>query len=321
MTDAKEVGGGRTGEEGFKGAQEYRAFDVEATEAVEHPTKIEKSDIKPGRIEAGGTEIVLQRHYKYIRDREDPNAGGIAPEVAKEGKNGAIDFFRSALEQVPEGERDSVHVLVVASDTEYFKKGRRSYETGSIVQEAAEEVFKENEVPTDNVINTTGRLKSLDGKGGPKPMPRLREPNFLQDSPDYAQFLLDKHDGEINLGFWIDFEEDTYKAEREGMGAEGPAEIADRTAFTVEALAKYAEMWHRANPDQRLIIWAATHYDTISPYVKREVFEVPNADQLLVDYGGGITIDIDVEGKATSEIGGKEYAVPVKSSEKEPTES
>ncbi len=60
------------------------------------------------------------------------------------------------------------------------------------------------------------------------------------------------------------------------------------------------------------MIWGATHYDTISPYVKRDLFEVGKETQLMVDYGGGITIDIDANGTAKTELGGKEYQVPLK---------
>ncbi len=312
----------RTGEETFREGKRYEELDAKEHEKTELPTKIEKTDIKPGQIEAGGTEIVLQRHYRYIRDPEDPNTGSIAPEVAAGGRANAVDFFQSTLEQIPEGERDSVHVLLLASDTQYNDNGRRSYETGATVQDAAEEVFKENGLPRENVINTTGRLRSLEGKeGGPKPMPRLREPNFINESPEYFQFLLGKHDGQMDIPFWVDFENDTYKAEREAMGAEGPADIADRTTTTVEGLARYANRWHKANPGKRLIIWAASHYDTISPYVKREVFGVPNSEELMVDYGAGIRIDIDAKGKAKTEIAGENYEVSLTKGERKSSKS
>ncbi len=295
----------------FKSAQAYQAYGELSTEveaAQELPTKLEKSDIQAHPIEAGQTEIILQRHGAYIRDREDPRVGSLSEEAAAAEKASAKRYFESFLGGIPQAERDAVDVLVVASDTQYFEGGRRSYETATLAQEAASEVFEAEGLPGTNIINTTGRLS---GEGGPKPMRKLREPNFINDSPDFLDYMLEKYGG-MNLDFWIAFEEDKEKETRLAMGAEGPDDIADRTAFTVQALARYAAAYHRANPDRRLIIWAATHYDTISPFVKRDVFGVGKEQQLLVDYGAGITIDIDTEGKATTELGGKAYEVPLK---------
>jgi hypothetical protein len=113
----------------------------------------------------------------------------------------------------------------------------------------------------------------------------------------------------MNQNFWIAFEEDTDKETRLAMGAEGPDEITDRTAQTVRAIARYAAAHHQANPDRRLIVWATTHYDTISPFVKRDVLGVGKEQPLPVNYGAGITIDIDKTGRATSRIGGREYVI------------
>lgn len=306
MNEHNEVGGGR--HEEFKSAEGYKEIGAEAEEPKEFPTKIEKSDIKPGGIAQGETEIILQRHGAYIRDREDPNVGSLSEETAALEKGAATKYFESFLAQLPESERDKVDVLVVASDTQYFGAGRRSYQTATLAQSAAQEVFAKAGLPAENVINTTGRMY---GDGGPKPMPRLREPNMLNESPDFLDFMLKEYGG-INLDFWVAFEEDRHKAVREKMHAEGPDDIADRTAFTTRALARYGQMYHHENPDRRLIIWAATHYDTISPFVKRDIFEVGKEEQLLVDYGAGIVIDVDTEGNGTTEIDGKPYAVPLK---------
>jgi hypothetical protein len=303
-----EVGGGRNDE--FKTTQVYSELSVEAAEPVDFPTKIEKSDIKAHPIKQGETEIVLQRHGAYIRDREDPNVGSLSEESAATEKTAAKSYFEAFLDSVPEGERDRVEVLIVASDTQYFDGGKRSYETATLAQEAAQEVFESRSLPSANIINTTGRLS---GEGGPRPMPKLREPNFLNESPDFLDYMLTKYGG-VNLDFWIAFEEDRHKETRLAMEAEGPDDIANRTAFTIRVLARYADGFHRANPDSRLVIWGATHYDTISPFVKRDLFGIDKDKQLMVDYGAGISIDIDTTGRATTELGGKQYDVPLKKS-------
>lgn len=304
-----EVGGGRADQ--FKGAEKYKELSVELDDNGEYPARIEKTDIKPHAIALGETEIVLQRHGKYERDRTSEGVGSLTPEAVTAEKAAAAAYFEAFLRQLPEEERGRVDVLVVASDTQYFDGGRRSHETAELAQQAALEVFEAQGLPSENIINTSGRLR---GEGGPRPMPRLREPNMLNESPEFLNYMLDKYGGEnreLTLDFWVAFEEDKEKEVRERMGAEGPGEIADRTAFSVRALARYAEAYHAANPDRRLIIWGATHYDTISPFVKREVFEVPKEQQLMVDYGAGITIDISADGKASTEIDGKQYEVPL----------
>ena len=85
----------------------------------------------------------------------------------------------------------------------------------------------------------------------------------------------------------------------------------------VDVLARYSRFYHKKHPDRRLIIWAATHYDTISPYVKRDIAGVGKEVPLGVDYGGGISINLDKEGRGTIKVDGKEYEVPLKTQEKE----
>lgn len=284
-------------------AEQYAGLEQDEVKP-ELPTSIERSDIQPHAIETGETELVLQRHGKYARNAEQGEVGSLTDYEGE--KTAAAEYFSKFLEQLPEDERGSVDVLIVASDTQYKGGGRRSLETAVAAQEAAQEVLAD--VEGTRILNETHDLR---GDGGPRPMPKMREPQMFTKSPDFVKFLQESHDPDMGLKFWIAFEEDLEKETREEMGAEGPDEIADRMNFSVRALARYAEAYHKANPGRRLIIWADTHYDTISPFVKRDVFNTGKEAQLLVDYGAGITIDIDKTGKAVTELGGKEYEVPL----------
>ncbi len=272
------------------------------------PSKLFKEDIQPKPAQVGSTQIVLQRHGLYERDKHSEIVGSLPPESAQAEYEAAFNYFDAYLSSLSEEERSAVEILVVASDTQYFSGGRRSLETATLAQRAAEEVLRKYGLPEDKIINNTGRLN---GEGNPRTMPKLREPNFINESPDFLDFMLDKYGG-INLEFWVAFEEDHHKDIREQMGAEGPDDIADRTAFTIRVLARYAAAFHRANPGNRLIIWGSTHYDTISPFVKRDIFGESKEKQLFVDYGGGLTIDIDPAGHATTELGGRKYTVRTK---------
>jgi len=46
--------------------------------------------------------------------------------------------------------------------------------------------------------------------------------------------------------------------------------------------------------------------------VKRDIFGIGKEAQLLVDFGGGITIDVNRDGTAQTELGGKNWPVKVK---------
>lgn len=281
---------------------------VAETDTVALPAKIERTDIKAHPIQVGETEIVVQRHGAYIRDKEDPHSGGLSSESADIERVAATSYFETFLAQIPEAERATVDVLIVASDTRYHNRGQRSLETAIVAQGAALDVFEAQNLPTTNIINNTGKLS---GEGGPRTVPKLREPNFLdKDPPEFIKFMLEEYGG-VNVDFWTAFEQDRHKDLREAMGAEGPDDIADRTAFAIRTLARYAQVYHKAKPGRRLIIWTATHYDTISPFVKRDVFGVGKDTTLMVDYGAGITIDVDQTGVATTEIAGKLYPVSV----------
>lgn len=272
------------------------------------PVKIEKSDIKPTLPEIGGTEIVLQRHGKYERSADSPNVGSLTEEGVKEVYELSKDFFSELFDSASEDERKQVDVLVIASDTQYKGGGHRSMETAEQTIKALKEELKRLELDESQLLNSSGRYS---GDGEVRPTPKLREPQMFNESPEFVEFMREKY-GDINLDFWIAFEEDTEKETREAMGAEGPDEIADRVKLMVDVLARYSRFYHKKHPDRRLVIWAATHYDTISPYVKREIFEVGKDAVLQVDYGGGISINLDKDGGGVVKIAGKEYDVPLR---------
>lgn len=219
-------------------------------EKPQFPTKIVKSDLRPHPIQADETEIVLQRHGAYIRNPEDPNRGSLGPESAAAEKASAKSYFESVLSQVTEEERSKTDLLFVASDTSYHGGGQRSYETASLAEQAAAEVLDQFGLDRTQILNSSHHLR---GEPGPKPMGALREPQMFNESPEFVQFLIDRY-GDKGLEFWKAFEEDKERDARLAMGAEGPDEIADRLAHSVNTLARYARLYHEATPGRRLII-------------------------------------------------------------------
>ena len=270
------------------------------------PRKIEKSGIEPNLPDIGGTEIILQRHGKYERSADSPNVGSLTEEGAEEVYTSGKEFFQKLFESVAESERKNIDILVLASDTQYKDGGRRSMETAEQVIRGLKEELKRLNLDDSQLLNTSSNVS---GDGGSRPTPKLREPQMFDNSPEFVEFLKEKY-GDLNLDFWIAFEEDKEKETREKMGAEGPDEITDRMKLMADILTRYSRFYHKKHPDRRLIIWAATHYDTISPYIKRGIFEVGKDIPLGVDYGAGILINLDQDGKGTVKIAGKEYKVP-----------
>ena len=250
----------------------------------------------------------MQRHGEYERSVDSSSVGSLTEEGVEEIYNSGKQFFEKLFTLIPESERGNIDILVLASDTQYKGGGHRSIETASQVIKALKDELRLFNMGESQLLNSPGRYSE---DGGARPTSKLREPQMFNNSPEFVQFLREKY-GDTNLDFWVAFEEDKEKEIREQMGAEGPDEIADRLDSMVNVLARYSRFYHRKHPIRRLIIWAATHYDTISPYVKKEIFEVGKEIPLGVDYGAGISIGIDKGGKGKVNIAGEEYDIPLK---------
>lgn len=283
----------------------------------EHPTYLERADLVVGHLDAGGTEIVLQRHGKYIKDKEDPNSGSLTEEAVRLETESAVRYFNELLDALTPEERNETYVLFVASDTGYADGGRRSYETVTIAEEVARTILVEKGVSSANILNISHKLE---GQGSPRPMTQLREPQLFGESPDFVKYMRDKY-GDLGKEFWIAFEEDVEKETRLSMGAEGPDEIADRMKKAVKILTRYASLFHMEKPNSRLVIWAGTHYDTISPFVKRDVLRKDKAAAVFVDYGGGVTIDIDSNNTAIVNINSEQRALDLENETPSPKSS
>ena len=85
-------------------AEQYTGLE-QSVAKPEFPTSIERSDIQPHAIEAGETELVLQRHGKYARNAEQGEIGSLTN--FKGEKNAAAEYFEKFIEQLPEDERGS----------------------------------------------------------------------------------------------------------------------------------------------------------------------------------------------------------------------
>ena len=276
--------------------------------------KITKEDLKAPTLDTDGTAIVFQRHEKYDRRIDSETSGSLTPESAQEAYDTAEEFFTDLFEQ---GNAYDTMILFTSSDTQYNNNGHRSIETADQAQRAAiDALLAANLNPNEHIINLnpnfkTKRFKTTDSTI--RPMKSIREPQIFDQSPDYVAHLQEKYgaaeeieglDGEMRrVGLtpkaFDAHESDREKEKREELGAEGVYDILDRTKKGINLQERYAEWFHTTNPGKRLVIWSASHYDTISPFVK-DATETPFTEFVPVDYGAGIVISIPPRSKETT---------------------
>jgi hypothetical protein len=267
-------------------------------------SKIEKQDIKVPVIEPGGTAIVFQRHERYERDHTSDRAGSIFPEHAEAAKERDLAFFRDLLAKEEPGQETMF--FFVSSDTQY-DSGRRSLETGQLAQDAAIEAMTELGIdPNSRILNLSDDFITKDFKETNqriRPMVGLREPQIF-NQPEYIAHLKNKYGEEdgpgtgLSQAAWGAHEADLEKEVREKHGAEGVHDILDRTKESLRVLRRYSRVFHKQNPNKKLVVWATSHYDTISPFVK-EATNTDFSEYLPVDYGGGVIINISPNGEET----------------------
>jgi len=282
---------------------------------TEKTQKVELEDIVTPELHVGETSIVFQRHGVYNRDINAVDAGSISPESAEQMKKHEREFFDKLLQQ------EDVYVFFVSSDTQYGGKGHRSLETAQVAQDAAVEAMLDADIdPQERIINlnpsfATSRHEETDQDI--RPLAGIREPQiFNPDDAAYLKHLQENHgyaDEEAKAGLspkaWAMHEMDAEPEARLKTGAEGQEDLIARTENSLAVLERYARVWHASNPGKRLVIWAASHYDTINPLVKKVDGTLRNDDGSLsdayqqVDYGGGVVINLpaDPESQKTLE--------------------
>ena len=259
-------------------------------------SKIEKEDIKVPHLQAGESAIVLQRHEKYSRDRSSEFVGSLLPEAAEAARQRYLSYFRELFLQDAEAQ---TMVLFVASDTQYGGGGYRSMETAQLAQDAARSVLEEMQIePSKRIININSHFRTLPfAETGQdiRPDRRIVEPDIF-NTPEYVEFLREKYGrsdgpGGMTQKAWAMHEMDADAEAREGYGAEGVHDVVTRVKKSLAVMKRYSQAFHASNPDKKLLIWMASHYDTISPLVK-DIAELDFGQYLPVDNGGGILIQV-----------------------------
>lgn len=273
---------------------------------------LKREDIHPEIPEVGGTVLVLQVNAKDDRtDPKSPEFGALVPEAAEQVKTQAENFFNDVFEKLGDEEKQKVRVLVVASDASLTmpdgKKSphKRAVDTGDKVIEGVRSSLDKYSLSHSQLLN-----ESASSDRGPITMSKMTDLTMFDQSPEFVKYMTDKYGP--NKEFWMTYEDDSESERRLELGAEGPSEIAIRMREALASLTQdVAKQYHKEHPDTILYIWAVSHYDSISPYVKGYVYQA-NPARLFVptEKGGGITIKIDKDGKdAETVIGGQRYKI------------
>lgn len=281
-------------------------------------SSVERHDIVAPKLDVGGSAIVFQRHEKYDRSKGMDTTGSIIGEGIEETRERDRQFFREVLSDEDGGE---TMVLFVGSPTQYAGGGHRSMETAQLAEDAAIEVMQGMGLdPSKRIINLNDQFNTgrFDKTGQDiRPMRGIEEPRMFDANPAFVdalgrQFNSDATNADIEARR-TDVKLDpqafgAYEADepgvkelreqfgRDGKPVEGVYDILDRTNMSLRTLERYSRIFHAKNPDKKLVIWVASHYDTISPLVKDATGQSFDT-YVPVDYGAGVVIEIAPGGK------------------------
>ncbi len=285
-----------------------------------------------------GTVMILRRHGDYQKDGTQENPGSIKKGWEEMFAQESREQLRAMIEAIPVSERSLIDFLSVGSPTEVFG-GQRSMETAQIELANIEALMTQFGIPQENLLNlhenikteiTNPRTQEHKKEGAqPRSAKDLEHPRALQESQEFIEHILDAvlsdekkngktyeekisllyTDKDVAQKFWQLYEEDVFGEKRQELGAEGPLEMANRFAHFLDVLNRFARKYHAKNPGRRLIVLGASHYDTLTTYVKNHVANIDQKEYLPVDFGGGIGIAISPDGTAKSVINGQEFPI------------
>lgn len=243
------------------------------------------------------TQIILQRHCSY----DKTNGNLLDDSKTYQGK--IISNFLKILERQ---NLENTYFLFIASNTvNPNSEQQRCVDTTNIAMNLVQSFFESKGIGKSHVINLD---ENLNYSNQVKQTKNFSEPNMFIDQTGYLEFLKEKNNG-INKQFWIDFEEDRYKGEREILNAEGPDEITIRGVYYINVIQKFSNYFHIKKPNSKLIVWCGTHYDLISPLAKQTIFGYDKSDIINVDYCGGISFEIDKSNNMIANVNGHYYFV------------
>lgn len=296
----------------FMDPEENSGQEAQALPRIE---KITLNDLKVEIPEVNGSVIILQRNAKDKVNRtlgDTEKVGALDEGEAEKTKQEAKAYFDQVFQGLAPEERAQVDILVVASDASLntpmagvSSLHQRGMETAREVLAGAKASMVEFGVNSDQLLNIYAN------EGQPVPTAELIDLRMMTESPKFVQTMVEKHGS--GQQFWSKYETDTDRDIREELKAEGPLEIANRLGDYMKLIAATAREYHAANPGRRLIVWADSHYDSISPFLKKYVAKMDEPTfldvYLPVDYRAGIAIKVGASGETTTQLQGQRISL------------
>lgn len=273
--------------------------------------KVEKDNVleKPS-IENGETLIVMQRHQEYVKDRNSADHGSLTTRGREDAVVDSAEKLNTIIEGVNPKERQNLFFLILSSDSTYPGVKARAMESSIIFSEALLKIMEKYGISENNFLNHSRKYRNTK-HNEPRPTHNLRISPDIDKSSPFGKYLAELYPE--NPDFIQAFDRDKEKKKRIEMKAEGPEETAKRMKHFLIILKRYAKAFHGSNPGSRLVIFNFTHYDTISPLVKKEITKESISERYLpVDFGGGVSIIIDKNGKMQTRINGVDYELTKK---------
>ncbi|MBI4099875.1 hypothetical protein HY440_02605 [Candidatus Microgenomates bacterium] len=239
------------------------------------------------------TLILFQRHSAYD-SRRVAHFSQVAPEekifgqLTPEGRAAADARAFARVESILATTPEKVDFLVVNSPSHWLglpELGQRARETASRVAYSILAGLAQRNLSYDHLLNLSGRFK------GEETRPDLRiEETRVFDVLPFANLLREKSGG-LGPDFWKNFYDDTYREEREKLGAEGPDDIADRAGAFLKVTLRFARRYHHDKPDRRLVIWLVSHSEVLESYLQKRL-KLP-LEKAKMDYNDAFSLVVD----------------------------
>ncbi len=272
--------------------------------------RITSKDIVLSLPETGETTVVLQRNAKVNRENVPKNKDQscIINESAEAAKKFAVNTFESLLKDLSASEISSLDVMVVASnphigtDNADHHETQRSLDTGREILLGIKKVFSELKLGDNQLLNNT----AVESKGVVE-ISEIKGYNKLSDWPELIEFFTQKAEdtGEDIIDMYLT---EAYKDERDRLGVESANSIAKRMEQFM-SFSRGSANYHAKNPGRRLIFWAVTHFDTITPYASVALAQpIECTEPIAVEHLGGVTLHIYRDETAKLTILDKTYS-------------
>lgn len=258
--------------------------------------------------------IILQRHGCYdnnlpkdfnnISSSEEETLGRLTEDGIKKVR----ERTNERLDAIFDNKKDNVDFLLINSPTFWLdeeKFGQRAKETAEIISGEIKKYITEHN-KNSHLLNDVKRENGVAGFKGEESRPekKIIEAQMFQ-VPEFVNFLREEYGGQ-GSDFWRNFNSDTHKEVREGLGAEGPDDIAGRVSRFMKVVARFSNKYNKKFPNRKLVTWVVSHGDDIDPYVQK-TFNIP-VDSFSSGFNDGISLSVNEEGGMSGNILGKKYS-------------